>query len=214
MCTRYYMEMSPELRPIVEKAKASSLAFRMVDRLGKPLKTSGEIFPTDMVPVIASSRSGARTVFPMVWGYDLPGLSRPVVNARVESAPIKDVWKSGWLSHRCAVPASWYFEWEHFTTPGGKVKAGDKYLIQANGSSVLYLAGLYRFQQFRDLQYPVFTVLTRGPTPELQKLHDRMPLILPSSVTDDWINPKTRAEDLLPYALTDVCVEKARQQPP
>ena len=83
MCTRYYMEMSPELRPIVEEAKASSLAAWMTDRLARPMKTEGEIRPTDMVPVIAPNRHGARTVFPMVWGYSIPGLDRPVVNCRM-----------------------------------------------------------------------------------------------------------------------------------
>ena len=64
MCTRYYMEMSPELRPIVEKAKRSALTGRMIDRLGKPLKTDGEIRPTDMAPVIAPDQKGNPAVFP------------------------------------------------------------------------------------------------------------------------------------------------------
>ena len=49
----------------------------------------------------------------MVWGYRIPGLKHPVVNTRVESASKKDVWKDGWNRHRCIVPASWYYEWEH-----------------------------------------------------------------------------------------------------
>ena len=35
MCTRYYMESSPELRPYVEKAKGSSLTMKLVTRLGR-----------------------------------------------------------------------------------------------------------------------------------------------------------------------------------
>lgn len=208
MCTRYYMEMSPHLRPIVEKAKASALSLRMRDKLGKPLKTEGEIRPTDMVPVIAPDKDGSQAVFPMVWGYTIPGLNRPVVNARVETAPHKAVWKDGWYSHRCIIPASYYFEWEHIPTSGGKTKAGDKYMIQPQGSETTYLAGLYRLQEYRDLVYPVFTVLTRDATEELKRLHDRMPLILPASMIDNWIDPHADPEALTRYAVTDLFFQR------
>jgi len=207
MCTRYYMEMSPELRPIVEEAKASSLAAWMTDRLARPMKTEGEIRPTDMVPVIAPNRHGARTVFPMVWGYSIPGLDRPVVNCRMETAPYKDVWKEGWRSHRCIIPASWYFEWEHIPLAGGRTKTGQKHMIQTKGSEMTWLAGLYRLEEYRDLKYPVFAVLTREPVEELRRIHDRMPLILPSSAIDDWISPEKKAEETAGLAVMDVLIE-------
>lgn len=202
--------MSPELRPIVEKAKASGLASRMRDILGKPLKLEGEIRPTDMVPVVAPDSKGNRSVFPMVWGYTIPGLGRPVVNARIETAPQKEVWKEGWASHRCIIPASCYFEWEHIPAANGRMKTGDKYMIQRQGSDMTWLAGLYRIEEFRSLKYPVFTVLTKEPTEELKKLHDRMPVILPSSVIDDWIRPETKPETIAGFAIGDVFIEKAR----
>ena len=72
MCCRYYMEMSPELRPIIEEANRSALKERIVDKLGRPLITEGEVRPTNIVPVIAPNRAGARTVFPMVWASPFP----------------------------------------------------------------------------------------------------------------------------------------------
>jgi putative SOS response-associated peptidase YedK len=74
MCCRYYMEMSPELRPIIEEANRSALKERIVNKLGRPMVTEGEVCPTNIVPVIAPNRSGARTVFPMVWGFTLASL--------------------------------------------------------------------------------------------------------------------------------------------
>lgn len=210
MCTRYYMEMNPELRPIVEKARGISLTHKMVDKLGKPLKTEGEIRPTDMVPVIAPDRSGNRAVFPMVWGYTMQGLDRPVVNCRLETAPKKDVWKEGWESHRCIIPASWYFEWEHIPTADGKRKAGQKYMIQPAGEQMTYLAGIYRFEEYRDLKYPVFAVLTTEPTEELSKIHDRMPLILPCSAIDEWTKPDNKPEEIVKNALKDLYIEKVQ----
>ncbi len=213
MCTRYYMEMSPLLRPIVEKAKASSLTARMRDKLGKPFKTEGEIRPTDMVPVIAPDKNGARSVYPMVWGYTIPGLNRPVVNARIETAPEKSIWKDGWQAHRCIVPASYYFEWEHIPAADGRMKTGDKYMIQPRGYETIYLAGLYRLEEFRDLKYPVFTILTKEPTKQLRKLHDRMPLVLPPTVVDDWIRPDANPNQIAEYALTDFYCEKYISKP-
>ena len=107
------------------------------------------------------------------------------------------------------IPASWYFEGEHITAAGGRTKTGAKYLIQANGSDMTYLAGLYRIQEYRDLKYPVFSVLTREPSKELRKLHDRMPLILPENIIGEWIDPAAKAEDMLQFAMTDVIIEKA-----
>ena len=198
------------MRPIVEMAKNTALARRMADGLGKPLKTEGEIRPTDMVPVIAPDRSGVRSVFPMVWGYNIPGLGRPVVNVRVETAARKEIWRQGWESHRCIIPASWYFEWEHILTAGGKMKAGQKYMIKPTGSDMTWLAGIYRLEEFQGMKYPVFSVLTKPPAKELQRIHDRMPLILPASAIDDWIRPGSRAEDLVKAAVEDLFIKETK----
>ena len=109
MCCRYYMEMSPELRPIIEEANRSALKARIVDKLGRPLITEGEVRPTNIVPVIAPNRAGARTVFPMVWGFTLPHSSSPLVNARVETASTKPTFKESWERRRCIIPASYIF---------------------------------------------------------------------------------------------------------
>ena len=103
----------PELRPIIEEANRSALKERIVNKLGRPMVTEGEVRPTNIVPVIAPNRSGARTVFPMVWGFTLPRSSSPMVNARMETASTKPTFKESWERRRCIVPASYYFEWEH-----------------------------------------------------------------------------------------------------
>ena len=207
MCTRYYVELSPELRPYVERAKHSRLNTRMVSSLGKEFRENGEIRPTDMVTVIAPSATGGKTAFPMVWGYHIPGVDWPVVNARAESAKEKKSFAEDWRKHRCIIPASYYFEWEHLKRPDGKVKTGQKYAIQPKGSSVTWIAGLYRMEEKNGLHYPVFTVLTREPSAELRKLHNRMPVILPESVIDDWLLPGSNPEEIINNTLTDMVIE-------
>lgn len=210
MCTRYYVELSPELRPYVEAASSSKLKTKMVSRLGKEFKEEGEIRPTDMTAVIAPGSSGKKTAFPMVWGYHIKGIDRPVVNARVESAKDKPSFSADWQRHRCIIPASYYFEWEHIKRPDGRVKTGQKYAIQPRGANVTFLAGLYRIEQERDLKYPVFTVLTREPSADLMRIHNRMPVILPGEMIDDWISPSSDPSEIVDAALTDMIMEKAK----
>ena len=51
MCTRFYVEPeTEELEEIIETAKRSGLA-RVFLKDGKPVLTSGEVRPTDVVPV-------------------------------------------------------------------------------------------------------------------------------------------------------------------
>ena len=205
MCYRYYMEMSPELRPIIEEANRSTLKDRIVDKLGRPLITEGEVRPTNIVPVIAPNRSGARTVFPMVWGFTLPRSSSPLVNARVESASTKPTFKESWERRRCIIPASYYFEWEHLINAATrKAKTGDKYMIQPEESAVTWIAGLYRIEDISGIQVPVFTILTREPSEEIRFIHDRMPVILPGESVDNWIKPDSKPDEIIKDAMTDM----------
>ncbi|MCR5595554.1 MAG: SOS response-associated peptidase [Lachnospiraceae bacterium] len=206
MCTRYYIEKDiPAFADISHKVKNSALADRIIHTMAKPIITSGEVRPTDIVPVIAPDRHGNRSAFPMKWGYTLPKSNKPVVNARSETAADKPMFKDDWRSHRCIVPSSWYFEWEHFTSADGKTITGDKYMFQPLGSTITYLCGLYRFEN----DFPVFAILTREPSAEIRRFHDRMPLILPEDRIDEWINPESVPEDILPYVLTDIIAEPA-----
>ena len=67
MCCRFYIEETIELQSEMETANRSPLLDKMSSVLGKPLKMRGEIFPTDILPVFASSRLRQPTVFPMCW---------------------------------------------------------------------------------------------------------------------------------------------------
>lgn len=209
MCCRYYMEMSPELRPIIEEANRSALKERIVNKLGRPMVTEGEVYPTNIVPVIAPNRSSARTVFSMVWGFTLPRSSSPMVNARMETASTKPTFKESWERRRCIVPASYYFEWEHLINAAtGKAKTGDKYMIQPKGSAVTWLAGLYRIEDISGIQVPVFTILTREPSEEIRFIHDRMPVILPREAVEKWINPDSKPDEIIKNAMTDMVFER------
>ena len=204
MCTRYFIEKeAPELRDILNAVTNSSLANKFIATHGRSIITSGEVRPTDIVPVIAPNQKGARTVFPMQWGFTNKEHNSRHFNARIESAGTKPTFRDSWKSHRCIIPASYYFEWQHFVSPDGKTKTGDKYAIQPKGQTVTWLCGLYRIEK----GYPVFVILTKEPTDILRKMHDRMPFMLPSEKIDEWVDPSSTPDNLIQYALGEMIIE-------
>jgi len=143
MCTRYYLSPStPELKKIIEAVKTSPLSRRFIYR-GNPIKTEGEIRPSDVVPVLAPNPRGEQTVYPMKWGYTNPHKKGSLLlNARSETAYQKPTFKYDWLNHRCIIPATYYYEWEHFKGNDGTTKVGERYMIQPKSEDVTWLCGL------------------------------------------------------------------------
>lgn len=131
------------------------------------------------------------------------------MNARTETAPTKATFKDAWAAHRCIVPASWYFEWEHIIGNDGKKRTGDKYMIQPKGSTMTWMCGLYRIEN----GMPVFIVLTREPGEDIRFIHDRMPLILPGNYVEEWIRPDAKPEELVEAAMTEMVFEKVDNAP-
>ncbi len=180
----------------------SSLVIKWDKSYAAPVKSSGDIRPTDLVPVIALNRSGKKSVFPMKWGFTEKSL---LMNARVETADAKPTFKEAWQRHRCIIPASYYFEWEHLITGDGKKHTGDKYRIQPKGSQITWLCGLYRFEN----DMPVFTILTKEADEGIRFIHDRMPLIMPDHLVDEWIKLEADPKKLIKESVKEIIAEKA-----
>ena len=205
------MELSPQLRPYIEAAYHHPLREKMTVKFGRAMIRGGEVKPSDIAPVIATSQKGTPAVYPMVFGFPVK-TGNLVLNARSETAVEKPMFKEAWLRRRCIVPASWYYEWQHFVPPGlaernQKKTTGDKYMFQPAGSPVTWMCGLYRI----DDGFPRFVILTRSAFGDLKSIHDRMPLILPSNSVRQWINPGTKPEDMIKLAVNDVVFEKVAQ---
>ena len=197
MCGRYFIDgddLPEELERILEE----------LNRKNTPenLKTSGEIFPSDVVPVLANSRRQDVQPFAMRWGYSFPG-GRPVINARAETAAEKPLFRDGMRQRRCLIPASSYFEWER--REGQKTK----YAIRPAGAEMLYLAGIYHLENHDGAVIPSFAILTRSAAPEIAFIHYRMPVILPPDCARDWLKVENRADEVLRRALQEMELQKA-----
>lgn len=186
MCGRYYIsdeDMEEELRLILDTLK------QRADPETK-LKTRGEIFPTDVVPVLANNRALATAPFAMRWGFDMNGKS--IINARSETASEKPMFADGMQQRRCLIPASFYFEWEKRDT--GKIK----YAIKPTKAKVVYMAGIYRIRAGS----PEMVILTKDASEDVAFIHNRMPVMLPTDMHLDWLNPKYEGRELLSAAET------------
>lgn len=192
MCGRYRIAeegIPEEMEDILEKLGQK--------KTPEDLKTSGEIFPTDIVPVLANSRRQDVQPFAMRWGYSFPG-GKPIINARSETAEEKPMFRNGMQQRRCLVPASDYFEWQR--KPGGSTK----YAIRPERAQMLYLAGIYHLENHDGVIVPAFAILTRDAAPGISFIHHRMPVILPPQQASRWLNPENKAADVLQSALLDM----------
>ena len=200
----YHLDPTPQLRQILDKAYRSPLAFRMLERLGQPLKKDGDIKSQDIAPVIATSNKSKLTYFPMIWGYSMPEdpktrRSEPLLQARMETVASSTAWKENYERRRCVVPASYFFI--------GSSAGRDTYLVQPAGAHTTLFAGIYRMEN----DFPRFILLTRPASPEIKDVCDRMPVILPKDTVKEWIDPETkqdRVKEIAGDAITDVVCEK------
>ena len=185
MCGRYYIreeDSASDLQEIIDQ----------LNRKGQTVKT-GEIFPSDTVPVIANSKSMQPSPFAMPWGFTMPD-GKLIINARSETAAEKPMFRDGMQQRRCLLPASHYFEWEK------RQREKIKYAIKPSGSDMLFMAGLYRIEGNKAR----FTILTSTPADSISFIHDRMPVILPKEAMRDWLNLKYSATDILRAAMATV----------
>lgn len=191
MCGRYAIESREEnafLKEILED----------VDRryAGNPILSkmkTGEIFPTETVPILALEK-GKTTPVLMNWGFPRTGSPGGVViNARAETAMEKNMFRSSLLFRRCVVPSTGFYEWKQQDQ-----KKKDKYLLYPPGDPMLYMAGLYSlFPYGQDGQMPGFVIVTTAANTSVSPIHSRMPLVLSRHESDAWLADSAFAAQLL-----------------
>jgi len=193
MCGRFFTNFSEaELRDIFKSAEQQAQPDEMT-----LMKTAGEIFPTDTVPILSSPE----TYRPMQWGFMQEGKKQPIINARSESVFGRPMFKTPIQRHRCLVPCHGFYEWD---------KRKQKYLYHLAGNDLMYLAAIWRIE--RGARCPRFTILTRDAVGDLWEIHDRMPVIVPKELADTWLMENSRIAEVIRQARTDV--EYERVSPP
>ncbi len=195
MCGRYYVDADAENEMLTEYIRQAQAR---ADRTGVTMLTHGEIAPTNIVPVIATSASRREPgAFPMRWGFMHPTHKVLVFNTRSETAAEKPLFCTSIQDRRCLIPASRYYEWKKESN-GKKTK----YAFQRTENEPLYLAGLYLRSSQTNL--PCFTILTRDATEDIKDIHRRMPVILPAALMKDWLSPENAYNEMVMEAMTEL----------
>lgn len=127
-----------------------------------------EICEWGLIPSFAKSEEKAKE------------LANMTLNARSDTIHQKPSFKNSIKKNRCILPLDGFYEWQH----NGKLK--QPYYIYPSDETVFYLGCIYNNN--------TFSIITTDANPLMANIHNtkkRMPLILPKSSIETWVDPTT-----------------------
>ncbi|MDX1493029.1 MAG: SOS response-associated peptidase [Longimicrobiales bacterium] len=156
------------------------------------------VAPGQEAPVVAQDDQGRRIGL-LEWGF-LPSWkdepAGPFVNARSESVASKRSFAEAFRRRRCLVPADGFYEWRR--EGGGKVP----YWFHPEEGEVLSFAAIWEaWRPPLDAPGDVrprhgFAILTTAANADVADVHHRMPVVIPSSGRDRWLDRGRAVADL------------------
>lgn len=158
------------------KAASAKLKKRFGLKLAPPTPRAGEQRPTQRILTIDAEQGLARGRL-LGWGLKVEWDAKPLINARAESLGQKPTFRP-LLGRRCLVPATAYFEWQR---PEGGAK--QKVRIHPANQELFAMAGLV------GADGDTVTIVTCTPAPEIEAIHERMPVILAPEIETAWMDP-------------------------
>jgi putative SOS response-associated peptidase YedK len=206
MCGRYSSSLDPE--DIVEEfeIRTADLPRLQADYNVAPTK---EIYAVVERPP-KGQEVAERQLRTMTWGLvpswaKDPKIGSRMINARMETVAEKPAYRRAFEKRRAILPADGYYEWyvTEEQTKAGKPRK-QPFFIRPKGGGLLAMAGLYEL--WRDPSKAdddptrwlwTATVITTTATDDLGRIHDRMPLMLPASAYDAWLDPAPRPTQAL-----------------
>jgi putative SOS response-associated peptidase YedK len=142
-----------------------------------------------MEPVV--TRTSPDTAKLMKWGLvpfwaKDPRIGYKMINARAETVATAPSFRKPFHSSRCLIPASFFFEWDKSEKPS------QPYAIQLNDHSTFAFAGLFdTWKDAEGKEFQSFTIITTTPNSPVERIHNRMPVILHKEDEDLWLDHET-----------------------
>lgn len=164
------------------------------------LEASYNVAPTDPVYAVRA-RDGHRHLDALRWGL-IPywakdrSIGSRMINARAETVGSKPAFRKPLERRRCLLPADGFYEWEK--VPGQKAK--QPYFVRRVDGEPVAFAGIWERwidRSAEDVTVNSCCLITTSPNAEMSRIHDRMPVLLPPSAWDLWLDPEIRAIDTL-----------------
>jgi len=179
-----------------------------VDPEGKP---SWNVGPTRGLPAIVETDEHVRVLDVFRWGLvphwakDAKTSGLKMINARAETVATKPAYRSALVRRRCLIVVDGFYEW--FAPDPANPKKVPKvpfYFQRADGAPITF-AGLYEtwWDKSRSadgepdpetyLQTCVIVTTTAGP--DMEAIHNRMPVIIEEAQRERWLDPEAREID-------------------
>jgi len=182
MCGRFTQQ-----RPTAELAE-------MFD--AEPLVEASEprfnVAPSQGIVAIVRPPEDRRLLTTLRWGLipswaEDPKVGYKMINARAESVFTSPAFRTSIRKKRCLIPADGFYEWRR-QAEGPK----QPYLIHRPDGQPLALAGIW--STWKEPESGDWlrscAIVTTTPNELMASIHDRMPVILPESAWDRWLDPE------------------------
>ena len=120
-----------------------------------------------------SERGDGRRVDAVRWGFPRAAGEPPIVNARVETAATRALFRRAFDEGRCIVPADAFYEW--------RGRGGQPYRVALRRGGVFGLAAIRSDDGG-------LAILTTDAVPSLAWIHHRMPVVLGGASWHAWLS--------------------------
>ncbi len=198
MCGRFTLTADPDtLRQVFALGKTSAAALA-------ELSPRYNVAPSQPVAVAVADSDGGRKLEFLRWGLipswaKDPKIGSRMINARAETLAEKPSFRTALKKRRCLILADGFYEWKR----EGTLRAKTPMYIQLKSGEPFALAGLWEFWRPLDSDADAFikscAIITITPNALMEKIHDRMPVILKPQAYDLWLTPgELPAERTLP----------------
>ena len=120
------------------------------------------------------------------WGYSFfdkqTNQEKNIINSRLESISNKILFKESYFKRKCIIPLNGYYEWSL------KDNIKIPFFIHIPPSEPIYLAGIWKYINFKKGDQKAFTVITKNANENISKIHHRMPVVLSQEEGEEYLN--------------------------
>ncbi|HMO34783.1 MAG TPA: SOS response-associated peptidase [Gemmatales bacterium] len=160
------------------------------------------VVPTQEVAVVrcVQAKGQDRELVSLRWGLVPRWVKHPeevspqLANARAETVASKASFQRPFREQRCLILADGFFEWKRI----GARKV--PYCIRPSSQELITFAGIWESWENKQDTIESCSIITTAANSDFRPLHDRMPVILPKTHHEAWLDPaETRIDRLLSY---------------
>jgi putative SOS response-associated peptidase YedK len=150
-------------------------------------------------PVLAIPNDAKQKADFFVWGLipswaKDPTMGQRLINARGETLAEKPSFRGALKYKRCLILADGFYEWK--SQPGTKTKI--PHFIFLKSRQPFAFAGLWdEWHSPEGGSIRSATIITIEPNELMAPIHNRMPVILPPSAYEQWLDPAPQTPDRL-----------------